>query len=89
MVVQRKGESMETKELKPGESKLVIAGKELKVDLQANIAETVKVELKTQGIDSFTLTIDGKEVKDTNDIPEKFDGHNVEVDRYTKPGMLG
>jgi hypothetical protein len=67
---------------------ILVAGETVEVDKDANVQDTLTTILKSKGIDSFTIVVDGEEITDTNNLPEKFDGHDIEVERYVKPGCI-
>jgi hypothetical protein len=69
-----------------GEAKVIIAGTEVAVDKNASVKDTLKKILAEKGIDSFTILVDGDEINDTADLPNQFCDHNIEVERYVKPG---
>jgi len=63
-----------------------IAQEEVEVDANAKVSETLKKLLAERGIDSFTILVDGAEITATEDLPETFADHDIEVQRYTKAG---
>jgi hypothetical protein len=65
---------------------IVIAGSPVEVDQEANVRTTLMRILEERGIDSFTILVNGEEVTSTADLPEKFDGNTIEVQRYVKAG---
>jgi hypothetical protein len=71
-----------------GETKktIQVAGSPVEVDKDANVRDTLTRILREKGIDSFTIVVDGEEILDSSELPEKFDGHTVEVQRYVKAG---
>lgn len=77
---------MNLNELGNGKAIITIAGEEIEVNASDSVKETVKKILQEKGIDSFTILVDGKEIVSTSDLPESFDDHEVEVQRYVKPG---
>ena len=77
---------MNLNELGNGKAIITIAGEEIEVNASDSVKETVKKILQEKGIDSFTILVDGKEIVSTSDLPESFDDHKVEVQRYVKPG---
>jgi len=72
--------------LQNGKIKILIAGSEVEVNSADPVKATLKALLQEKGIDSFTIIVDGEEVESTTDLPATFAGHEVEVQRYVKPG---
>ena len=66
--------------------KILVAGDEIEVQKSDAVYPTLKRILEEKGIDSFTIIVDGVEVTETSTLPATFEGHEVEVQRYTKPG---
>ena len=77
---------MNVNDLKNQKVKVVIAGDEVEVKAADPVKDTLTRMLQEKGIDSFTILVDGAEVTSTNDLPETFDGHEIEVERYVKAG---
>ena len=77
---------MNLNELANGKAMVTIAGCEVEVNTSDPVKETVKRILQENGIDSFSILVDGKEVTSTNDLPETFGEHEIEVQRYVKAG---
>jgi len=77
---------MNLNELKDKKVKVVIAGDEVEVKAADPVKDTLTRMLQEKGIDSFTILVDGEEVTSTNDLPETFAGHEIEVERYVKAG---
>ena len=77
---------MNVNDLKSEKVKVVIAGDEVEVKTSDPVKDTLTRILQEKGIDSFTILVDGAEVTSTNDLPETFDGHEIEVERYVKAG---
>ena len=77
---------MNLNDLKNKKVKVVIAGDEVEVKATDPVKDTLTRMLQEKGIDSFTILVDGEEVTSTNDLPETFDGHEIEVERYVKAG---
>jgi len=77
---------MNLNELGNGKTILTVVGEEIEVNASDSVKETVKRILQEKGIDSFTILVDGKEIISTNDLPETFDEHEIEVKRYVKAG---
>ncbi len=77
---------MNLNELGNGKTILTVVGEEIEVNASDSVKETVKRILQEKGIDSFTILVDGKEISSTNDLPETFDEHDIEVKRYVKAG---
>ncbi len=69
-----------------GHRNILIAGEDLEVKGTDPMKETLKRILSSKGIDSFTVLVDGEEVTSTSDMPDTFGDHDVEVQRYVKPG---
>ncbi|MDP3787184.1 MAG: hypothetical protein Q8R05_06540 [Candidatus Omnitrophota bacterium] len=77
---------MNLNELKNEKVKVTIAGEDVEVKRGDPVKDTLTRILQEKGIDSFTILVDGEEVTSTNDLPETFDGHEIEVERYVKAG---
>jgi len=77
---------MNLNELKNEKVKVTIAGEEVEVKASDSVKDTLTRLLQEKGIDSFTILVDGEEVTSTNDLPQTFDGHDIEVERYVKAG---
>jgi len=77
---------MNLNELRNGKTTIAVAGEEIEVDTSAPVKETLKKILQENGIDSFTILVDGREIASTDDLPETFAEHEVEVKRYVKAG---
>lgn len=64
-----------------------IAGDSVRVPKPANVKDTLRQELSHRGISSFTIFLNGDEIRSSDDLPETFeDCTTVEVQRYTKSG---
>jgi len=77
---------MNLNELKNEKVKITIAGEDVDVKRGDPVKDTLTRLLQEKGIDSFTILVDGGEVTSTSDLPETFDGHEIEVERYVKAG---
>ena len=77
---------MNLNELKEEKAVVTIAGEEVEVKKADPVKETLTRILQEKGIDSFTILVDGQEVTSTDELPASFDGHDIEVERYVKPG---
>jgi len=77
---------MNVNDLKNEKVKITIAGEEVEVKRGDPVKDTLTRLLQEKGIDSFTILVDGAEVTSTGDLPETFDGHEIEVERYVKAG---
>jgi len=77
---------MNLNELENGKTKIKVAGEEVEVKATDSVKDSLKRILQEKGIDSFTILVDGEEITSTNDLPETFNGHEVEVERYVKAG---
>jgi hypothetical protein len=77
---------MNLNELKNEKVKITIAGEDVDVKRGDPVKDTLTRILQEKGIDSFTILVDGAEVTSTSDLPETFDGHEIEVERYVKAG---
>ena len=77
---------MNLDDLNGGKTIVKIVGEKIEVDPNAKVSETLKKLLAERGIDSFTILVDGAEITATEDLPETFDDHDIEVQRYTKAG---
>jgi len=77
---------MNLNELKNEKVKVTIAGEDVEVKRNDPVKDTLTRILQEKGIDSFTILVDGEEVTSTNNLPETFDGHQIEVERYVKAG---
>jgi len=71
---------------KKNDAVVVIVGEEMKVNPTAPVKDTLKDILQKKGIDSFTILVDGDEIGSTDDLPEKFEDHDIEVKRFVKAG---
>ena len=78
---------MNLNELNNQKIAITIAGEEVEVKASDSVKDTLKKILQDKGIDSFTILVDGREVTSTEDLPQTFSGHEVEVERYVKAGM--
>jgi len=65
---------------------ITVAGEEVEVNANDSVKDTLKKILQDKGIDSFTILVDGKEVTSTDELPQSFAGHEIEVERYVKAG---
>ncbi len=65
---------------------ITVAGEEVEVSASDSVKDTLKKILQDKGIDSFTILVDGKEVTSTDELPQAFAGHEIEVERYVKAG---
>lgn len=77
---------MNLDDLNNGQATITVAGEEVDVNTSDPVKETLKRILHEKGIDSFTILVDGNEVVATADLPETFAQHEIEVQRYVKPG---
>lgn len=77
---------MNLNELGNGKAMITIAGEEVEVNASDSVKGALKRILQEKGIDSFTILVDGKEVTATEDLPQAFSGHVIEVERYVKAG---
>ena len=77
---------MNLNDLKNEKVKVTIAGEEVEVKATDSVKDTLTRILQEKGVDSFTILVDGEEVTSTNDLPETFVGHEIEVERYVKAG---
>ncbi|MDP2959968.1 MAG: hypothetical protein Q8N71_00970 [candidate division Zixibacteria bacterium] len=77
---------MNVNDLKNEKVKITIAGEDVEVKRGDPVKDTLTRILQEKGIDSFTILVDGAEVTSTSDLPEIFDGHEIEVERYVKAG---
>jgi hypothetical protein len=66
---------------------ITVAGESIEVKKSANVKDTLKKILSEKGIDSFTILVNGEEITSTTDLPSNFNGHNISVERYVKPGV--
>jgi len=69
-----------------GKMMITVAGEEVEVHGTDSVKDTLKNILAEKGIDSFTILVDGNEIESTEALPETFQDHIVEVQRYVKPG---
>ena len=65
---------------------ITVTGDKVEVQSSDSVKDTLKRILQERGIDSFTILVDGEEIVSTNDLPERFEGHEIEVKRYVKAG---
>ena len=77
---------MNVNELGANKSIITITGEKVEVNASDPVKETLKRILQEKGIDSFTILVDGEEIVSTNDLPEQFSDHEIEVKRYVKAG---
>ena len=77
---------MNINELGNEKTRIKVAGEEVEVKVSDPVKETLTRILKEKGINSFAILVDGEEVTSTNNLPETFDGHEIEVERYVKAG---
>jgi len=77
---------MNLNELNNGKVTVTVAGEEVEVNASDSVKDTLKRILQDKGIDSFTILVDGKEVTATEDLPQTFADHEIEVERYVKAG---
>ena len=77
---------MNLEEMNETKKVITIAGSPVEVSKDDNVKTTLTRILRDKGIDSFTILVDGEEVTSTDSLPEKFDGHEVVVERYVKAG---
>lgn len=77
---------MNLNELSKEKAIIKVAGEEVEVNTDASVKETLKKVLEQKGIDSFTVLVDGREIDNTNNLPETFEEHEIEVKRYVKAG---
>jgi len=77
---------MNVNELGTNKTNVTITGEKVEVNASDSVKETLKRILQEKGIDSFTILVDGDEIVSTNDLPEQFKDHEIEVKRYVKAG---
>lgn len=77
---------MNVNDLTNKKSTIQVAGEEVQVNPSDSVKDTLKRILQEKGIDSFTILVDGEEIESTEDLPQRFEGHEIEVKRYVKPG---
>ena len=77
---------MNVNELGTNKTNVTITGEKVEVNASDSVKETLKRILQEKGIDSFTILVDGEEIVSTNDLPEQFKDHEIEVKRYVKAG---
>ena len=77
---------MNVNELGTNKSNITITGEKVEVNTSDPVKETLKRILQEKGIDSFTILVDGEEIVSTNDLPDQFRDHEIEVKRYVKAG---
>ena len=77
---------MNLNELSNAKATINVAGEEVEVNAADSVKDALKRILQEKGIDSFTILVDGKEVTATEDLPQTFSGHEIEVERYVKAG---
>jgi len=77
---------MDTRDLN-GVKTITVAGEKVEVNATDDVKSTLKSLLESRGIDSFSVILDGEEVKDSADLPETFaDVTILEVARSAKAG---
>lgn len=52
----------------------------------ANMFDTLSGWMEAEHLTSSAVFVDGEEITNTEDLPETFEGHTVEVRRYEKGG---
>ena len=77
---------MNVNELGTNKTNVTITGEKVEVNASDPVKETLKRILQEKGVDSFTILVDGNEIVSTNDLPEQFKDHEIEVKRYVKAG---
>jgi len=77
---------MNVNELGANKTNVTITGEKVEVNASDSVKETLKRILQEKGIDSFTILVDGEEIVSTNDLPDQFRDHEIEVKRYVKAG---
>ena len=77
---------MNLNELGKQKVRINVAGEMVEVSPSDLVKDTLKRVLQERGIDSFTILVDGQELQDTGALPHHFEGHEIEVKRYVKPG---
>ena len=77
---------MNVNELGMNKTSVTVTGEKVEVNASDPVKETLKRILQERGIDSFTIIVDGAEIVSTNDLPEQFRDHEIEVKRYVKAG---
>ena len=77
---------MRRDDLENGDAVVIIAGEEVKVNATDPVKSTLKRITEEKGLDSFTILVDGEEIESSEDLPETFEGNNIEVKRYVKAG---
>jgi len=77
---------MNLNELANAKVTITVAGEEVEVNASDSVKDTLKRILQEKGIDSFTILVDGREVTSTDELPQSFAGHEIEVERYVKAG---
>lgn len=77
---------MNLNELANAKVTITVAGEEVEVNASDSVKDTLKKILQDKGIDSFTILVDGREVTSTDELPQSFAGHEIEVERYVKAG---
>ncbi|MBU0506045.1 hypothetical protein KJ708_08650 [bacterium] len=77
---------MNVNELGTNKTNVTITGEKVEVNASDSVKETLKRILQEKGIDSFTILVDGEEIVSTNDLPDQFRDHEIEVKRYVKAG---
>jgi len=77
---------MNLNELNNGKVAVTVAGEQVEVNASDSVKDTLKKILQDKGVDSFTILVDGREVTSTDELPQTFAGHEIEVERYVKAG---
>lgn len=81
------GEKMDLRELNgENKTKVRIAGEDVEVNKDDLVKETLKKLLKEKGIDVFSIYVDGEEILSSDNLPETFSDHEIEVVRNAKAG---
>lgn len=79
---------MDLGQLTEGNVTVKIAGERVPVDSDDNVRDTLHSLLDARGISSFSVYVDGTEIRDSRDLPDTFGDHVIEVQKQVKAGLI-
>jgi len=62
-------------------------GREITVLPTDEVLPRLKADIASQGVDSFSIILNGEEVDEVGDLPAVFNGHEIEVRKSVKAGI--
>ncbi len=77
---------MNINDLNNDQRNIIIAGETVAVNRDDNVVETLDRVLTAQGIDNFTIILNGEELQSTGDLPNTFGDCAIEVQKNVKSG---